>query len=98
MTLLVYRYWIIAPAKMLQIFKFRFKKVSQGQFDSRPFRNSYLKTRYVQNQNPLKIEFVAAAEDDAIQITIDIENLRTILPLLKRQQTKQRQTKRLSIS
>lgn len=53
-------------------FKFRFKKVSQGQFEHGHF-DIYSQNPLLAQQNPLKIEFIAAA-DDAIQITIDIEN------------------------
>lgn len=53
-------------------FKFRFKKVSQGQFEHGHFDINSQNPLLAQ-QNPLKIEFIAAA-DDAIQITIDIEN------------------------
>ena len=53
-------------------FKFRFKKVSQGQFEHGRF-DIHSQNPLLAQQNPLKIEFIAAA-DDAIQITIDIEN------------------------
>ena len=53
-------------------FKFRFKKVSQGQFEHGRF-DIHSQNPLLAKQNPLKIEFVGAA-DDAIQITIDIEN------------------------
>ena len=53
-------------------FKFRFKKVSQGQFEHGHF-DIHSQNPLLAQQNPLKIEFIAAA-DDAIQITIDIEN------------------------
>ena len=52
-------------------FKFRFKKVSQGQFEHGRF-DIHSQNPLLAQQNPLKIEFIAAA-DDAIQITIDIE-------------------------
>ncbi|MCA4789309.1 EAL domain-containing protein [Acinetobacter towneri] len=53
-------------------FKFRFKKVSQGQFEHGRF-DIHSQNPLLAKQNPLKIEFIGAA-DDAIQITIDIEN------------------------
>ena len=53
-------------------FKFRFKKVSQGQFEHGHF-DIHSQNPLLAKQNPLKIEFIATA-DDAIQITIDIEN------------------------
>ena len=53
-------------------FKFRFKKVSQGQFEHGHF-DIHSQNPLLAQQNPLKIEFIAAA-DDAIQITIDIAN------------------------
>ncbi len=54
-------------------FKFRFKKISQGQFDLGRFD---LKSQNgsMSAESPLKIEFMPAAEDDALQITIDMGN------------------------
>ncbi|QCO21720.1 EAL domain-containing protein [Acinetobacter cumulans] len=63
----------VLQPKDLPDFKTRFKKISQGQFDFGRFeldsQNSKLSTK-----NPLKIEFIPAAEDDALQIAIDIES------------------------
>ena len=57
--------------KDLNDFKLRFKKLSQGQFDLGRFELDSQNTQ-VSTQNPLKIEFIPATEDDALQITIDI--------------------------
>lgn len=53
-------------------FKFRFKKVSQGQFDHGRF-DIHSQNPFLAKQNPLKVEFIAATDDDALQITIDNE-------------------------
>ncbi|GIT83076.1 cyclic diguanylate phosphodiesterase [Acinetobacter seohaensis] len=53
-------------------FKFRFKKVSQGQFEHGRF-DIHSQNPLLAKQNPLKVEFIAATEDDALQITIDNE-------------------------
>lgn len=53
-------------------FKFRFKKVSQGQFDHGRF-DIHSQNPLLAKQNPLKVEFIAATDDDALQITIDNE-------------------------
>jgi EAL domain-containing protein (putative c-di-GMP-specific phosphodiesterase class I)/PAS domain-containing protein len=57
--------------KDLNDFKTRFKKINQGQFDFGRFELHSLNSRSTV-KNPLKIEFIPAAEDDALQITIDI--------------------------
>lgn len=54
----------------LNDFKLRFKKISQGQLDQGRFELTTLNS-HVQT-NPLKIEFLAAVEDDALQITIEL--------------------------
>ncbi|OTG90943.1 EAL domain-containing protein [Acinetobacter sp. ANC 3813] len=59
--------------KDLNDFKVRFKKINQGQFDFGKFELNSL-NNHVTAQNPLKIEFIPATEDDALQITIDIGN------------------------
>ncbi|WP_168418198.1 EAL domain-containing protein [Acinetobacter towneri] len=53
-------------------FKFRFKKVSQGQFDHGRF-DIHSQNPLLAKQNPLKVEFIAGTDDDALQITIDNE-------------------------
>lgn len=53
-------------------FKFRFKKVSQGQFEHGRF-DIHSQNPLLAKQNPLKVEFIAATDDDALQITIDNE-------------------------
>lgn len=63
---------IIQP-KDVNDFKLRFKKISQGQFDLGPIEVDTLNTN-AKSKNPLKIEFLAAPEDDALQLTIDVEN------------------------
>lgn len=57
----------------LNDFKSRFKKITQGQFDFGRFELSSLNS-HITVQNPLKIEFMPASEDDALQIAIDIGN------------------------
>lgn len=54
-------------------FKQRFKKISQGQFDLGAFEVHTLNSK-AQSKNPLKIEFLAAPEDDALQLTIEVES------------------------
>ncbi|MFV0467885.1 MAG: hypothetical protein ACK5MK_03035, partial [Dysgonomonas sp.] len=60
----------VLQPKDLNDFKPRFKKISQGQFDQGRLDlttlNSHVKI------NPLKIEFLPASDDDALQITIDL--------------------------
>lgn len=63
---------IIQPKKMTD-FKNRFKKVSQGQFEFGRFDVETVNTSALK-QNPLKIEFIASSEDDAVQITIEMAN------------------------
>lgn len=60
---------VLQPAD-LNDFKQRFKKISQGQFDQACFE---MHTRQSQaaSKNPLHIEFLPAAEEDALQLTID---------------------------
>lgn len=59
--------------KDLNDFKLRFKKISQGQFDLGRFEVNTVNSQ-VSIPNPLKIEFLPSQdEDDALQITIDIE-------------------------
>ncbi|KYQ72031.1 sensor domain-containing phosphodiesterase [Acinetobacter pragensis] len=59
--------------KDLNDFKARFKKINQGQLDFSRFELNSLNS-HITIQNPLKIEFIPAAEDDALQIAIDIGN------------------------
>lgn len=60
--------------KDLNDFKLRFKKISQGQFDLGRFEINSLNDQ-VCIPNPLKIEFLPATnEEDAVQITIDIDS------------------------
>ena len=63
---------LLQPAELSE-FKLRFKKISQGQFDLGRFDLQSLHPK-VSNHNPLKIEFIAASEDDDLQIAIDIGN------------------------
>ena len=60
----------VLQPKDLNDFKLRFKKISQGQFDQGRFELTTLNQHV--KCNPLKIEFLAAAEDDALQITIEL--------------------------
>ena len=55
----------------LNDFKQRFKKISQGQFDLGRFDLSSQNAAVVK-QNPLKLEFIAATEEDALQLAVDI--------------------------
>ncbi|WP_411684441.1 EAL domain-containing protein [Acinetobacter indicus] len=57
-------------------FKLRFKKVSQGQFDLGRFSYSSLNS-HVAAQNPLQLEFLPATDEDALQLTIDIQQAAT---------------------
>ena len=60
--------------KDLNDFKLRFKKISQGQFDLGRFEINSLNNQ-ISIPNPLKIEFLPSTdEEDAVQITIDIES------------------------
>ncbi len=52
-------------------FKQRFKKISQGQLDLGRF-DLFSQNIAVAGQNPLKLEFIAAAEEDALQLAIEI--------------------------
>ncbi len=57
--------------KDINDFKVRFKKITQGQLDLGRFElNS--QNPQVTVKNPLKIEFIPSAADDALQIAIDI--------------------------
>jgi EAL domain-containing protein (putative c-di-GMP-specific phosphodiesterase class I)/PAS domain-containing protein len=58
--------------KDLNEFKLRFKKITQGQFDLGRIEIATLNDQ-VSVPNPLKIEFLPATDEDALQITIDIE-------------------------
>jgi len=58
--------------KNLNDFKLRFKKITQGQFDLGRLEVTTLND-HVSIPNPLKIEFLPATDEDALQITIDIE-------------------------
>ena len=58
--------------KDLNDFKLRFKKITQGQFDLGRLEVTTLND-HVSIPNPLKIEFLPATDEDALQITIDIE-------------------------
>ncbi|WP_180063515.1 MULTISPECIES: EAL domain-containing protein [unclassified Acinetobacter] len=55
----------------LNDFKQRFKKISQGQLDLGRF-DLDSQNIAVAGQNPLKLEFIAAAEEDALQLAIEI--------------------------
>ncbi|UUS61936.1 MULTISPECIES: EAL domain-containing protein [unclassified Acinetobacter] len=55
----------------LNDFKQRFKKISQGQLDLGRF-DLVSQNIAVAGQNPLKLEFIAAAEEDALQLAIEI--------------------------
>lgn len=55
-------------------FKLRFKKINQGQFDLGRFEMTTLNTQ-VSLPNPLKIEFLPSTDEDALQITIDLETM-----------------------
>ncbi|WP_180113152.1 EAL domain-containing protein [Acinetobacter sp. YH12073] len=55
----------------LNDFKQRFKKISQGQLDLGRF-DLDSQNSAVAGQNPLKLEFIAAAEEDALQLAIEI--------------------------
>ena len=61
---------LLQPAE-LSSFKSRFKKISQGQLDLGRFDVESLHAN-VASHNPLKLEFISAAEEDALQIAIDI--------------------------
>ncbi|OTG65893.1 EAL domain-containing protein [Acinetobacter silvestris] len=63
----------ILQPKNLPDFKNRFKKVSQGQFELARFEIDTF-NHHAQSENPLKIEFLPASEDDAIQITIETQS------------------------
>lgn len=63
---------ILQPQKISD-FKSRFKKVTQGHFEHGRFDIETQNTHALAS-NPLKIEFLAAQEDDAIQITIETES------------------------
>lgn len=58
----------------LNDFKLRFKKINQGQFDLGRFEMTTLNTQ-VSLPNPLKIEFLPSTDEDALQITIDLETM-----------------------
>ena len=58
--------------KDLNEFKLRFKKITQGQFDLGRLEIATLNDQ-VSVPNPLKIEFLPATDEDALQLTIDIE-------------------------
>src|SRR5690606_13014314 len=58
--------------KDLNDFKLRFKKITQGQFDLGRLEIATLNDQ-VSVPNPLKIEFLPATDEDALQLTIDIE-------------------------
>ena len=60
----------ILQPKDLNDFKVRFKKISQGQFDQARLEITTLNDHV--KLNPLKIEFLPASEDDALQITIEL--------------------------
>ncbi len=62
--------------KDLNDFKLRFKKITQGQFDLGRLEIATLNDQ-VSIPNPLKIEFLPATDEDALQITIDIETSET---------------------
>ena len=66
----------ILQPKDVNDFKVRFKKISQGQFDLGAFEVATLNSN-AQTQNPLKVEFLAAPEDDALQLTIEAESERS---------------------
>lgn len=55
----------------LNEFKNRFKKISQGQFEFSRFEIDTL-NQHALHQNPLKLEFLASDEDDAVCITIEM--------------------------
>ncbi|WP_180004884.1 MULTISPECIES: EAL domain-containing protein [unclassified Acinetobacter] len=55
----------------LNDFKQRFKKISQGQLDLGRF-DLDSQNIAVAGQNPLKLDFIAAAEEDALQLAIEI--------------------------
>lgn len=57
----------------LNDFKLRFKKISQGQFDQACFEMHTLQS-HAAGKNPLKIEFLPTAEEDALQLTIECES------------------------
>lgn len=57
----------------LNNFKFRFKKISQGNFDFARFDLHSLNPTMTA-PNPLKIEFMQGTEEDELQLSIDIAN------------------------
>lgn len=63
---------ILQPLE-LPIFKTRLKKVSQGQFDLGAL-DITSQNNQITIANPLKIEFSPSTEEDAIQLTIDIDS------------------------
>ena len=62
---------ILQPKKLSE-FKNRFKKISNGQLDLGRFEIETTNT-YAQNSNPLKLEFLATQEEDALKVTIETE-------------------------
>ena len=68
----------ILQPKKVNDFKSRFKKISQGQFDFGRFEIETLNVN-AQSSNPLKLEFLAAQEEDALQITIETESSNKIV-------------------
>lgn len=60
----------ILQPKNVNDFKTRFKKISQGQFEFGRFEIDTLNTN-ARSSNPLKLEFLPAQEEDAVQITVE---------------------------
>ena len=63
---------LLQPQNIAEL-KTRIKKASQGQLDAGAFSLESLNTNLA-NKNPLTVEFIKATEEDAIQITIDMES------------------------
>lgn len=64
----------ILQPKNVNDFKTRFKKISQGQFEFGRFEIETVNVN-AHSSNPLKLEFLAAQEEDALQITVETESL-----------------------
>lgn len=62
---------LLQPKNVAEL-KTRIKKATQGQFEVGAFNLESLNSS-ISNKKPLNVEFLKASEEDAIQITIDVE-------------------------
>ena len=62
---------LLQPKNVAEL-KTRIKKATQGHLEGGAFSLESLNSN-IANKNPLNVEFLKATEDDAIQITIDVE-------------------------